>query len=79
MKQDMFNTCRQSTRYILTFDEAAGVEVGSGFSMDGNEAAGVEVWRLVDERESDGIRWRAEGDAMRKPLFIESTPFLGCE
>lgn len=68
-----------TTRDILTFDEAAGVEMGSGLSMDGNEAAGVEVWRLADERESDGFRWRAEGDAVRRPLFIASMPFLGCE
>lgn len=63
-----------------TLDEADGVEVvGSGFRIDGNEGAGVDdVCLFVDERDSDGFRWREEGESVRVMLLL-SAPFFECE
>jgi hypothetical protein len=75
------------TRCIHTFVEIGGAaEAGSGFNMDGSDAAGVGVWRFADERASDAFRWREEGEPICILLLLvvvegvaESARFLGCE
>jgi hypothetical protein len=75
LEKDMSSAAR-----LGVLDEADGVQVtGSGFRMDGNDGAGVEdVCRFVDERESDGFRWREEGDSIRA-MWLASVPFFECE
>jgi len=66
-----------------TVDELAGAaDAGSGFSIEGSEAAGVGVWRFVDDSTSKGALWREGGESICGLLVeaaAESVPFLGCE
>jgi hypothetical protein len=65
-----------------TVDELAGAaDAGSGFRIEGSEAAGVGVWRFADNA-SEGALWREGGESICGLLVeaaMESVPFLGCE